>query len=74
MTSNIVNFNKFRKARDKADAEKQAQENRVRFGRTKAEKEKTSGEECTKSKMLDGAKLQPRLDDDHDDLDPGNVS
>jgi Domain of unknown function (DUF4169) len=74
MTANIVNLNKFRKAREKAEAEKQAQENRVRFGRTKDEKEKASSEQRAKSKTLDGAELPPRLDGNHDDLDPGNVS
>jgi hypothetical protein len=34
-----INFNKARKARAKTDAEAKAAENRVRFGRTKAEKE-----------------------------------
>ncbi len=74
MTADIVNLNKFRKARDRADAAKQAQENRVRFGRTKADKENASNDERAKSKALDGAELEPRLDDNHDDLDPGNVS
>jgi Domain of unknown function (DUF4169) len=74
MTADIVNLNKFRKARDKAEAEKRAEENRIRFGRTKAEKENAASEERAKSKTLDGAELQPRLDDSHDDLDPGNVS
>ncbi|HKR19984.1 MAG TPA: DUF4169 family protein [Stellaceae bacterium] len=34
-----VNLNRFRKARRRADAQKQAAENRVAFGRTKAERE-----------------------------------
>lgn len=33
-----INLNKARKARAAADARRQAAENRVRFGRTKAEK------------------------------------
>lgn len=33
-----INFNKARKARAAADARRQAAENRVKFGRTKAEK------------------------------------
>jgi Domain of unknown function (DUF4169) len=74
MTADIVNLNKFRKAREKAEAEKQAQENRVRFGRTKEEKDKASSEQRATSKALDGAELPPPLDDNHDDLDPGNVS
>jgi uncharacterized protein DUF4169 len=34
-----INLNKARKARAQADAKRQAAENRVRFGRPKAEKE-----------------------------------
>ena len=33
-----INLNKFRKAKARADREQQAQENRVKYGRTKAEK------------------------------------
>lgn len=36
--SEPVNLNRFRKARAKADAKTTAVENRVKFGRTKAEK------------------------------------
>jgi hypothetical protein len=35
----IINFNKARKAKQRADAERQAAENRVKFGRTKAQKQ-----------------------------------
>ena len=34
-----VNLNRFRKAKRRADAQKQAAENRIAFGRTKAERE-----------------------------------
>lgn len=34
-----INLNKARKARAQADAKRQAADNRVRFGRTKAEKQ-----------------------------------
>jgi Domain of unknown function (DUF4169) len=74
MTSNIVNLNKARKARDRADDKKRAEENRVRFGRTKAEKETAARNEDARNRELDGTQLTPRLDDNHDDLDPGNVS
>ncbi len=36
--NDVVNLNKARKAKAAADKTKQAAENRVRFGRTKAEK------------------------------------
>lgn len=38
--SKVVNLNKFRKQKARAEADKQAAENRVRFGRSKAEKER----------------------------------
>lgn len=55
--SEPVNLNKFRKAKKKADAGKTAAENRVKFGRTKAEKalDRKSAEESAKT--VDGAKL-----------------
>lgn len=34
-----INLNRFRKAKRRADAQKQAAENRVAFGRTKAERD-----------------------------------
>jgi len=37
-----INLNKARKAREKAQAKSQAAQNRVRFGRTKAEKQAAS--------------------------------
>lgn len=33
-----INLNKFRKAKSKAEKDQRAQENRIKFGRTKAEK------------------------------------
>jgi hypothetical protein len=40
MTDNVVNLNRARKDREKAARAAQAQENRARFGQTKAEKTK----------------------------------
>lgn len=55
--SNVVNLNKARKARDRDRAREQARENRVRFGRTKADKDLTSAELQKSEQALDGAKL-----------------
>ena len=41
MTDNVVNLNKARKDREKAQRAAKAQENRARFGQTKGEKTKT---------------------------------
>jgi hypothetical protein len=41
MTDNVVNLNKARKDRERAARQSKAQENRARFGQTKADKTKT---------------------------------
>lgn len=53
----VVNLNRFRKARAKAEAEKHAEENRASFGRTKAEKQQTAAERDRSDDDLDGKKL-----------------
>ena len=56
MPSDVVNLNRFRKARARDDKAKQAAENRVKFGRTKAEKQLAATEEQLASRRLDGLK------------------
>jgi hypothetical protein len=53
----VINLNRFRKARVKAEQEKQAEENRTRHGRTKAEKLQTSIDLDRTDRDLDGKKL-----------------
>ena len=53
----VVNLNRFRKARVKAEAEKLAEENRAAFGRTKTEKRQTGIERDRTDQDLDGKKL-----------------
>jgi hypothetical protein len=53
----VINLNRFRKARAKAEAEKQAEENRASFGRTKAEKHQEIRERDRSDQDLDGKKL-----------------
>lgn len=38
MSDNVVRLRTFRKAKSRAETEKRAEENRIKFGRTKAEK------------------------------------
>jgi hypothetical protein len=52
----IVNLNKARKARAKAEAGKRAEANRAKFGRTRAEKDRDAAEQARKDALLDGAK------------------
>lgn len=54
----IVNLNQARKARQRAEAERQAAENRVRFGRTKAEKKTDTQEKQRGERELDGKKVE----------------
>ena len=49
----IVNLNKFRKKKARESAAAQAAENRVRFGRTKAEKERDAALEREAQHRLD---------------------
>lgn len=53
-----INLNKARKQKQRADAEKKAAENRVKFGRSKAEKTAQKSETGRANKGLDGAKRE----------------
>ena len=70
MPANIINLNKARKAKTRADDEKRAEENRAKFGRTKDKKTSDSDEKNRRDALLDGAKIQKG----ETDLDPGTVS
>jgi hypothetical protein len=54
-----INFNRARKTRAKADAKAQAAENRVRFGRPKAERDRAALEADRAAKALDDKKREP---------------
>lgn len=54
----VVNLNRFRKMRDRTEREKVAEENRVRFGRTKAEKLRDRQERERRTSELDGKKVE----------------
>lgn len=59
MSSNVVNLNRFRKKKQREEKAKQAEINRIRHGRTQAEKdhERLSRERATR--LLDGKRLEP---------------
>lgn len=52
--SQPVNLNKFRKSRAKIESQKRADENAVKFGRTKAEKELQTARKTKARRDLDG--------------------
>lgn len=56
MTGSVINLNKFRKAREKEGARKQADENAVKFGRSKAERDLLDARMTKADKHLDDHK------------------
>jgi hypothetical protein len=55
--ADIVNLNQYRKRRDRRDGEKAAAENRVRHGRSKAERQKDRRENDKAAKDIDDKRL-----------------
>jgi hypothetical protein len=54
----IINLNKVRKAKAAVDKAAQAEANRARFGRTKAQKQAEADEAYRKAKALDDLELE----------------
>lgn len=65
---NVVNLNRFRKAREKAQAQARAEANRTRHGRTKAEREAEKRSKDLASSRLDAHRREPA--DDGGDGEP----
>ena len=55
--SNVVNLRQARKAKARADKARQAEVNRARFGRTKAQRDSDLAEEQRRGALLEGAKI-----------------
>lgn len=58
MTGDVVNLRQFRKRRERTDKEKQAEQNRISFGRTKAEKSLTKALNDKAEDRLDQGRLE----------------
>ncbi len=56
MSANIVNLRRIRKERARGAKEREAEANRIAFGRTKAEKLTTKAEREASARKLDGHK------------------
>ncbi|MCX5497111.1 DUF4169 family protein [Kaistia dalseonensis] len=54
MSADLINLNRVRKAKARQDQAVRAEENRARFGRTKAEKNKAKAEAEMAARQLDG--------------------
>lgn len=65
MAAEIVNLRKARKAKARSEAEARASENRIRFGRPKAERQAGDAEEALQARRLEGHRLEgPDADPD----------
>ena len=60
--SNVVNLRRFRKRKAREDADREAAENRARFGRTPAEKAKAEHEAEEARRKLDQLRRDPPVD------------
>ena len=56
--ASVVNLNRFRKAKQRAEDQRRAAENRAVFGRTKAERQKTEEEHQRLARELDGKRIE----------------
>lgn len=65
MSGDVVNLRQFRKQKARSEKEKQAEQNRAAFGRTKAEKTLTRTLNEKAQKSLDQGRIE-RPDDDKD--------
>ena len=54
----VVNLRQFRKVRQRKESERQADANRLTFGRTKLEREMSQTERDRNAQRLDGHKLE----------------
>lgn len=62
MSAEIVNLRRARKVKARTQKAEQAAENRARFGRTKAERQKEASDKARIARELDGAKLPGKTD------------
>lgn len=63
MTADIVNLRSLRKQKARTEREAQAAENRVKFGRSKAEKSLTKALNDKAERQLDGGRRETLPDD-----------
>jgi hypothetical protein len=64
MSAEIVNLRQFRKAKERLEKEKEAEQNRLTFGRAKAEKSLTKARNDKAEKGLDQGRLEKPGKDD----------
>jgi hypothetical protein len=64
MTAEIVNLRQFRKKQARSEKEKQAEQNRISFGRTKTEKGLTKALNDKAAKSHDQGHIEPPKSED----------
>ena len=64
MAGNVVNLNRFRKKKQRENEEKQAEINRIKHGRTKAERERDAADRARMARLVDGKRLDGSTDAD----------
>ncbi|WP_395672989.1 DUF4169 family protein [Inquilinus sp.] len=69
----VINLRQARKAKARADKETQAQENRIRFGRTGAEKRRDADAGDRGARTHDGHRIDGKNNQDEQDPDGGKV-
>jgi len=58
LTGDVVNLRQFRKQKDRQDKDRKAEQNRLQYGRTKAEKNLTNALNEKAAKQLDQGRLE----------------
>ncbi|NUS69427.1 MAG: DUF4169 family protein [Ensifer adhaerens] len=66
MTGDVVNLRQFRKRRERTEKEKHAEQNRISFGRTKAEKSLTKALNDKAENRLDQGRIERPAESDVD--------
>ncbi|WP_077960538.1 DUF4169 family protein [Ensifer adhaerens] len=66
MTGDVVNLRQFRKRRERTEKDKQAEQNRISFGRTKAEKSLTKALNDKAEGRLDQGRIERPAADEGD--------
>lgn len=66
---NVINLRQARKAKARDDHARQAEANRAKFGRTKAQRAADEGEERRREQMLDSSRLEKGDGSDGDETE-----
>ncbi len=64
MSGDVVNLRQFRKTKQRVEKERQAEQNRLTFGRTKAEKTLTTALNDKAERALDEGRIEKPIDRD----------